>query len=63
MVKDSTRFKDTNGWGYATFQYDAESKVYQSATSDPTVMKTLCHSCHTVGAKTRDYVYTNYARR
>jgi hypothetical protein len=63
MVKDSTRFKDTNGWGYATFQYDAATKIYKPATSDPTVMKTLCHTCHTVGAKARDYVYTNYARR
>ena len=63
MVKDSKRFKDTNGWGYATFQHDAATKTYKPATSDPTVMKTLCHSCHTVGAKARDYVYTNYARR
>jgi len=63
MVKDSKRFKDTNGWGYATFQYDAASKTHKPATSDPTVMKTLCHACHTAGAKARDYVYTNYARR
>ena len=63
MVKDSKRFKDTNGWGYATFQYDAATKTYKPATSDPTVMKTLCHACHTVGAKARDYVYTSYARR
>ena len=63
MVKDSKRFKDTNGWGYATFQYDAATNTYKPATSDPAVMKTLCHACHTVGAKARDYVYTNYARR
>ena len=63
MVKDSTRFKDTNGWGYATFQYDAATNAYKPATSDPTVMKTLCHACHTAGAKARDYVYTNYAKR
>jgi hypothetical protein len=63
MVKDSTRFKDTNGWGYATFQYDVATKTYKPATSDPNVMKALCHTCHTVGAKARDYVYTNYARR
>src|SRR5262245_14327015 len=63
MVKDSKRFKDTNGWGYATFQYDAATKAYKPATSDPAVMKTLCHACHTAGAKARAYVYTNYARR
>lgn len=63
MVKDSKRFSDTNGWGYATFQYDAATNAYKPATNDPTVMKTLCHTCHTKGAKARDYVYTNYARR
>ena len=63
MVKDSKRFKDTDGWGYATFQYDAATKTYKPATSDPAVMKTLCHACHTRGAKARDFVYTNYARR
>ena len=62
MVKDSQRCKDTNGWGYATFQYDAATKTYKPATSDPVAMKT-CHACHTRGAKARDYVYTNYARR
>lgn len=63
MVKDSARFKDTNGWGYATFQYDAATNTYKPATSDPAVMKTLCHACHTRGAKALDYVYTSYARR
>ena len=63
MVKDSRRFKDTNGWGYATFQFDEESNRYKPATNDPTVMKQLCHTCHTRGAKARDYVYTSYARR
>lgn len=63
MVKDSKRFPDTNGWGYATFQYDAASDTYKASTNDPSVMKKLCHSCHTAGAKTRDYVYTSYARR
>ena len=63
MVKDSKRFTDTNGWGYATFQYDASNNTYKPATNDPSVMKTLCHSCHTSGAKARDYVYTSYAKR
>jgi len=27
MLKDSKRFKDTNGWGYATFQYDAATNA------------------------------------
>jgi Cytochrome P460 len=63
MVKDSKRFPDTNGWGYATFRYDATSDTYRVATTDASVMKTLCHTCHTAGAKARDYVYTSYAKR
>jgi hypothetical protein len=63
MVKDAKRFPDTNGWGYATFQYNAASDTYKPATSDPSVMKSLCHGCHTAGAKARDYVYTSYATR
>src|SRR5262249_27164339 len=35
--------------------------TYKQATSDPTVMKTLCDACHTVG-EARDYVYTNNGR-
>jgi hypothetical protein len=63
MVKDSKRFPITNGWGYATFQYDASSGTFKPATADPAIMKTLCHSCHTRGAKARDFVYTSYAPR
>jgi hypothetical protein len=64
MVKDSKRFPETNGWGYATFQYDAPSDTYKLATDDPNIGKTLCHVCHTRGAKAaRDFVYTDYARR
>ena len=35
MVKDSKRFPDTNGWGYATFQYDASSDTFKPATTNP----------------------------
>jgi hypothetical protein len=63
MVKDSKRFKDTNGWGYATFQYDAATKTYKRATDDPNIGRTLCHPCHTAGARGSDYVYTSYAQR
>jgi hypothetical protein len=65
MVKDSKRFKDTNGWGYATLSYDAASNTYRpkSGQSDPSFHTTQCHSCHTTGAKTTDFVYTAWARR
>jgi hypothetical protein len=64
MLKDSKRFPDTNGWGYATFEYDGESATFTPAK--PTTAsnaRSLCHGCHVVGAKTRDFVYTDYAKR
>ena len=64
MVKDSKRFTDTDGWGYATFLPVGESGTFKAKTNDPTVAKMLCHSCHTTGAtKARDFVYTDYASR
>ena len=64
MLKDSKRFPDTNGWGYATFEYDGESATFKPAK--PTTAsnaRSLCHGCHVVGAKARDFVYTDYAQR
>jgi hypothetical protein len=64
MVKDSKRFKDTDGWGYATLSFDAVSKTYKpkAGQSDPSFGKN-CHACHTAGARTTDFVYTAFARR
>jgi hypothetical protein len=64
MVKDAKRFPDTNGWGYATFEHDAAAGTFKAAK--PTTAsnaKSLCHGCHTAGAKMRDFVYTAYAQR
>ena len=64
MVKDSKRFPDTNGWGYATFAYDASSSTFKPAK--PTTAsnaRVLCHGCHTAGVKARDFVFTDYATR
>jgi hypothetical protein len=62
MLKDSKRFPDTNGWGYATFVYDASSDSFKPSTNDPTFAR-ACHGCHIVGAQARDFVYTSYAQR
>ena len=62
MLKDSKRFPNTNGWGYATFVYDASSDTFKPSTTDPLFART-CHGCHVSGAKARDFVYTSYARR
>jgi hypothetical protein len=63
MVKDSKRFADTNGWGYARFQRTIPPEGLKPSTSDPAFGRALCHECHTRGAKPRDFVYTEYALR
>ena len=62
MVKDSKRFPDTNGWGYATFAYDASSDTFKPSTTNPSFARG-CHGCHTGNAKARDFVFTEYAKR
>ena len=62
MVKDSKRFPDTNGWGYATFAYDASSDTFKPSTTNPLSAR-ACHGCHIGGAKAHDFVYTSYAKR
>jgi hypothetical protein len=66
MVKDSKRFADGGGWGYGAFEYDAASDTFRPAnTSDapPQGNDAKCGvACHTV-AKSKDYVFTDYAHR
>jgi hypothetical protein len=33
MVKDSKRFADSGGWGYAVFEYDAASDMFRPGTA------------------------------
>jgi hypothetical protein len=66
MVKDSTRFADSGGWGYGAFEYDAASDTFGPATlkdKPPQGNDAKCgFACHTV-VKTRDYVFTDYGHR
>lgn len=62
MLKDSRRFPDTDGWGYATFQYDAASDTFRPSTGNASFARG-CHGCHTAGAKAHDFVFTAYAKR
>jgi hypothetical protein len=63
MVKDSKRFPDTNGWGYAQFRYDKTSGTFKPFGNGAGFAKATCHQCHINGAKSHDYVYTKYAQR
>jgi hypothetical protein len=66
MVKDSKRFADSGGWGYAEFEYDAASDTFRPGdTSDdpPQEHDAKCgFACHTIVAD-KDYVFTAYPKR
>src|SRR5881396_3096868 len=66
MVKDSKRFADSGGWGWAAFNYDAASDTFTPATTadqPPQANDAKCGlACHTI-VKTRDYVFTDYGKR
>jgi hypothetical protein len=51
MVKDSTKYASTGGWGFAQFK--------DGKPADEELLKT-CFPCH-VPVKARDYVFTRYA--
>jgi cytochrome P460 len=66
MVKDSKRFADSGGWGWAVFNYDAASDKFMPGTladEPPQGNDAKCGlACHTI-VKTRDYVFTEYGKR
>ena len=66
MEKDSKRFADSGGWGYAVFDYDVATDTFKPGTtagSPPQGNDARCgFACHT-RAKARDYVFTEYGKR
>jgi hypothetical protein len=66
MAKDSKRFADSGGWGYAVFDYNGASDTFTPGTTagtPPQGNDAKCgFACHT-RAKTRDYVFTEYGKR
>lgn len=51
MIKDSRRFAETSGWGYAQFNDGRPASEAVHAT---------CHACHQVAAS-RDFVFSRHA--
>jgi len=62
MVKDSSRFADSGGWGYAQFDYDAASDTFTPNTSMQGKDAKCGVACHTI-VKAKDYVFTAYPKR
>ena len=66
MVKDSKRFADSGGWGWAVSKYDPASDTFTPGTMQdmpPQGHDAKCgFTCHTK-VKARDYVFTAFAPR
>jgi len=66
MVKDSKRFSDSGGWGYAEFEYEGASDTFRPGTTadkPPQGNDSKCgFACHTI-VKMQDYVFTEYPKR
>jgi hypothetical protein len=58
MEKDSKRFPNSGGWGYALFNYEAASDTF---AADPSPSN-CGHACH-VAVKTKDYIFHPYQKR
>ena len=61
IEKDTKRFPDSSGWGYAQFNYDAASGAFKSFGNDSS-FATKCYKCHTI-VKATDYIFTRYTER
>jgi hypothetical protein len=66
MAKDSQRFADSGGWGWAAFEYNAASDTFRPADSRDTPPQghdAKCgFACHTI-VKNHDFVFTEYPKR
>jgi hypothetical protein len=59
MEKDSKRFPQTGGWGYAQFDYDPASATYTADKAGTPDCGNVCH----VKVKAKDYVFHPYQMR
>jgi hypothetical protein len=59
MEKDSKRFPNTGGWGYAVFNYDPATNKF---SADPKSLSDCGNACHTA-VKAKDYIFHPYEMR
>jgi hypothetical protein len=66
IERNARRFADSNGWGYAVFDYDAASDTCAPGTlagKPPQGNDAKCGAaCHTLAAA-NDYIFTAYPKR
>ena len=65
MVKDSARFADSGGWGYAAFKYDAAADTFTPGTEADQPPQANDAKCGSPATRSRrgDYVFTEYPKR
>jgi hypothetical protein len=61
IVKDSRRFPDTGGWGFARFVYDPQKKSFTPFGTDASFAQ-QCYTCHTI-VRAQDFIFTLYPER
>jgi hypothetical protein len=59
MEKDSKRFPQTGGWGYAQFDYDPATSSFSADKAGTPACGQTCH----VAVKAKDYVFHPYQMR
>jgi hypothetical protein len=59
IEKDTKRFPDTSGWGYAVFLYDPKSDTFTPDARSPV---DCGYACHTI-VKAKDYIFHSYQKR
>jgi hypothetical protein len=62
IEKDSKRFPETNGWGFAQFTYNPATASFALEETDPAFGKEVCHTCHTI-VQAKDFIFTGYPER
>lgn len=59
IEKDTKRFPNTKGWGYAVFDYQPASDSFKA---EPTGTVNCGFACHTA-VKDKDYIFHSYQKR
>jgi hypothetical protein len=59
IEKDSMRFPNSGGWGYALFNYDAAADKFTADANSPS---DCGHTCH-LAVKAKDYIFHPYQKR
>jgi len=59
MEKDSKRFPESGGWGYAVFNYDEVTDRFSADANSPVDCGNACH----MAVKAKDYIFHPYQKR